>query len=332
MEHGMSVMTYAKAITDGLRLELRRDPRVLLFGEDIGPAGGVYGITKGLVDEFGHERIVDTPISEAGFVGLATGAAIAGLRPVVELMFSDFALVAGDQLLNQAAKMRMLSGNKLDVPLTIRTQQGISGGGGAHHSQSLEALFAHIPGFAVAMPSSAADAKGLLATAIRSDQPTIFIEHKGLYFTEKGEVPDGEYTVPFGQARVARAGTDLTIVSYSRGVQYAVAAAEQLLEHGIDAEVIDLRTIVPVDWPTVLASVEKTGRALVVYEAHRNTGFGAELAATISERAWGSLRAPVGRVAGLDIPVPYAKPLEDAWIPNPGRIVDAVLKDAVTSH
>jgi pyruvate/2-oxoglutarate/acetoin dehydrogenase E1 component len=322
----MTTMTYARALNDALRIELARDERVFLMGEDIAAAGGVFGITKGLSTEFGEDRVVDTPISEAGFVGVATGAAMSGLRPVVELMFADFFLVASDQLLNQAARMRLLSGNRLDVPLTIRTQQGISGGGGAHHSQSLETLFAHVPGFAVAVPATPADAKGLMASAIRMEQPTLVIEHKGLYFSEKGDVPDGEHLVPFGQARIARPGSDLTIVTYSRGVQYSLAAAERLEELGIHVEVIDLRTIAPVDYATVCESVTRTRRALIVHESHRTAGFGAELAAELCERLWGTLTRPVGRVGGLDMAVPYARNLEALWLPNPDRIVDAVLK------
>lgn len=316
------ILTYREAVREALALELERDPDVFIMGEDIGEYGGVFKVTEGLLARFGPQRVLDTPISEAAIVGAAVGAAMSGKRPVVELMFMDFALVAADQLLNQAAKMQFLSGDQFRVPLTIRTQQGVGSGTAAQHSQSLEAFFMHIPGFAVALPSTPADAKGLLESAIRADQPTIVIEHKALYGT-KGEVPEGAYLTPFGQAIVRRPGTDLTIASYSRTVHVALAAAEALATEGIEAEVIDLRTLVPLDYDTLLESVARTGRLVVAHEGHRNAGAGAEIAARVSELAWGDLRVPVRRVCGLDIPVPYAAPLEAAWLPSAEAISTA---------
>jgi pyruvate/2-oxoglutarate/acetoin dehydrogenase E1 component len=316
-------LSYRQAVAEALAVEMERDPDVLLLGEDVGAYGGVYAATKGLLQRFGPSRVLDTPISEAGFIGMATGAAIAGKRPVAELMFMDFVLVAADQVWNQAAKLRYLSGDKLRVPLTIRTQQGVGNGTSAQHSQSLEALFAHVPGIAVALPSTPADAKGLLASAIRSDDPVVVIEHKLLYPT-KGEVPEGEHVVPLGQAAVRRGGEDVTLVSYGRAVHTALAAADELAQEGIGAEVIDLRTLVPLDLRTVLESVARTRRAVVVHEASRSFGAGAELAARVTEAAWGTLAAPVGRVAGLDIPTPYASTLESAWLPSPTDVVTSV--------
>ena len=317
------ILTYREAVREALLLELEHDPDVFVMGEDIGEYGGVFKVTDGLLARFGPDRILDTPISEAAFVGAAVGAAMVGKRPVVELMFMDFAFVAADQLLNQAAKMQFLSGDQFRVPITIRTQQGVGSGTAAQHSQSLEALFMHIPGFAVALPSTPADAKGLLASAIRSDSPAIVIEHKALYGI-KGEVPEGPYRTPFGAAAIRRSGSDVTLVSYSRTVHVALEAADELASEGIQAEVIDLRTLVPLDYDTVLDSVARTGRLVVAHEGHRNAGAGAEIAARVGELAWGQLQAPVRRVCGLDIPVPYAAPLEAAWLPSAEAIASAV--------
>lgn len=321
---GTRLLSYREAIREALALELERDPNVFIMGEDIGDHGGVFKVTDGLKARFGPRRVLDTPISEAAFVGAAIGAAMVGKRPVVELMFMDFALVAADQLFNQAAKMRFLSGDQFRVPLTIRTQQGVGNGTAAQHSQSFEALFMHIPGFAVALPSTPADAKGLLASAIRMDDPAIVIEHKALYAT-KGDVPEGEYLVPFGQAAVRRSGGDVTIVSWSRSVQVCLAAADRLAERGVEAEVIDLRTLVPLDETSIIDSVSRTGALVVVHEGHRNAGAGAEVTARITENAWSALRSPVRRVAGLDMPVPYASSLEAAWLPSPDEVVAAAM-------
>lgn len=315
---------YREALGEALTLGMERDPAIFLMGEDIGVYGGVYQVTQGLLNRFGPDRVRETPISEAAFVGLGIGAAMMGKHPVVELMFMDFALVAADQLFNQAAKMRYLSGGQFRVPLTVRTQQGVGVGTGAQHSQNFEALFAHIPGFAIATPATPADAKGLLTTALRAQDPTLVIEHKTLYGLT-GDVPDGDYAVPFGEALVRRTGTDVTIATYSQCVHVSLKAAEVLASKGISAEVIDLRTIVPLDYDSIIGSVEKTGRLVVVHEASRNVGVGAEIAARVGERAWSHLRAPIRRVCGLDIPVPYAADLERAWLPQAGDVVDAVL-------
>jgi pyruvate dehydrogenase E1 component beta subunit len=316
-------LTYREAVREALRLELQHDPNVFLIGEDIGEYGGVFKVTDGLLAEFGSGRVLDTPISEAAFVGAAIGAAMSGKRPVAELMFMDFALVAADQIFNQAAKMRFISGDQFRVPITLRTQQGVGNGTAAQHSQSFETLFMHLPGFAVALPATPADAKGLLATAIRSEDPAIVIEHKALYAT-KGEVPEGPYLIPFGQAAIRRAGADITIAAWSRTVHVALEAADLLAAEGIDAEVIDLRTLVPLDYDTLLDSVAKTGLLVVAHEAHRTAGPGAEIAARVAELGWDLLRGPVARVAGLDIPVPYAAPLEAAWLPAADDIARSV--------
>ena len=316
------VISYREAIREALALELERDPDVFIMGEDIGDYGGVFKVTSGLKERFGAERVRDTPIAEAGFVGTAIGAAMMGKRPIVELMFMDFVLVAADQLLNQAAKMRYISGDQFRVPLTVRTQEGVVGGG-AQHSQCLEALFMHVPGFAVALPSTPADAKGLLTTAIRSDDPVLVIEHRALY-AEQGTVPEGEHLVPFGRAAVLREGSDVSIVAYSRGVEIARAAADLLEAEGVSPELIDLRTIVPIDWETLVTSVEKTGRAVIVHEGHRAAGVGAEIAAQLSEMAWDHLDAPVARLCGRDFPIPYSERLEEAWLPAPHEVVAAI--------
>jgi len=316
-------ITYAAAINEALAQEMEKDPEVLLLGEDIGAGGGIFTVTKGLYDRFGPHRVVDTPISEATFVGIGAGAALAGLRPVVELMFSDFALVAADQLFNQVAKLQYLSGGELTVPFTLRTQQGIRNGGGSQHSQSLEALFVHLPGFAVAMPFTAADAKGHTAAAIRMNSPAVVIEHKALYFT-RGEVPAGEHVVPFGHAAVRRHGTDVTLVSYSRAVQWCLDAAEVLAaSRGIEADVIDLRTLAPLDFNTIERSIAKTHSVVVVHEASRTLGMGAELVARISEDCWDMLYSAPRRVAGLDIPIPYARSLEERWLPQVDSVVES---------
>jgi len=321
------IITYAAAVNEALSIELERDPSVFLLGEDIGVQGGMFTVTTGLYQKFGAERVMDTPIAEAGFVGLAIGAAVAGMRPVVEVMFVDFMLVAADQVLNQATKLRFMSGGQLTVPLTIRTHQGIAAGGsGPQHSQSMESIFATIPGLAIAMPFTPADAKGLLATAIRSDEPTLVMEHKGLYFS-KGEVPEGEYLVPFGKAAVLRAGTDITLIGFSRSLEWCLAAAEELdQEHQISAEVIDVRMIVPLDVQTLAESVSRTGRAMVVQEASKTASMCGDIASTLTEQCWSDLKAPIRRLAGLNMPVPYARTLEDQWRPSVADIVSLTLE------
>jgi pyruvate dehydrogenase E1 component beta subunit len=320
---GQRELTYAQALNEALREEMERDPSVVLLGEDIAEYGGVYTVTRGLLERFGKERVMDTPISETGFVGAALGLALTGYRPVVEIMFVDFIFVCADQLFNQIAKAVYTSGGQRKVPLVLRTQQGSSGGKAAQHSQSLEAFFCHVPGWYVVAPHSPADAKGLLKSAIRDENPVAFLEHKALYFT-RGPVPSEEYLVPIGKARVVRQGSNVTIVTYSKTVDLAMAAAEVLAEDGVEAEIIDLRTLKPLDFEAVSASVRKTHRAVVVHEAHRFAGFGAEIAASIQEEAFDFLDGPVLRVAALDAPIPYNRRLEERVLPQVADIVSAV--------
>jgi pyruvate/2-oxoglutarate/acetoin dehydrogenase E1 component len=318
------VLTYAQALNEALLEEMERDPRVVLLGEDIGGFGGLYSVTRGLLERFGPARVMDTPISEAGFVGAALGLALTGYRPVVEIMFVDFIFVCADQLFNHIAKARYTSGGQRKAPLVVRTQQGsaATGGKAAHHSQSLEAIFCHIPGWYVVAPYTPADAKGLLKAAIRDDNPVAFLEHKALYFT-RGPVPSGDYTVPIGRAAVVREGRDLTLVAYSRAVELALTAADALSREGVSTEVVDLRTLKPLDIETVINSVRKTHRAVVVHEAGRFCGFGAELAATIQQLAFDDLDGPVLRVGGLDAPIPYNRRLERAVLPQVGDVLAA---------
>jgi pyruvate dehydrogenase E1 component beta subunit len=319
----MTVMTYAQALNEALREEMRTDSRVFVMGEDIGHHGGMFRVTQGLIDEFTAQRVRDTPISEAGFVGLGVGAALAGMRPVVELMFMDFTLVAADQIVNQAAKLRYMSGGQAEVPIVIRAQQGGGRGNGAQHSQSFEAWLAQVPGLKVVAPATPKDAKGLLKSAIRDGNPVVFIEHKLLYNT-KGEVPEGEYTIPIGQAEVKRPGRDITIVSFSRTLLFSLEAAEILAQKGIQAEVIDLRTIEPLDMQTILDSVQGTARLLVVHEAHTNCGIGAEIIARLYEQAPDVLVAPARRLGAKHVPIPVAEPLENFVLPQSGDIVRMV--------
>jgi pyruvate dehydrogenase E1 component beta subunit len=319
----MREITYAQAVREALIEEMERDPSILLLGEDIGVYGGVFKVTAGLLDQFGPSRVIETPISEAGFFGAAVGMAMTGKRPVAELMFMDFLFVASDQIFNQAAKMHYMSGGRAKVPMVIRTQQGGGRGNAAQHSQSLETLFTHIPGVKVALPATPYDAKGMLKTALRDDNPVAFIEHKLLYNT-KGPVPVEDYTVPLGRAATKRPGDDVTLVSYSRTLLHALAAAETAAQEGIDVEVIDLRSLVPLDIETVLKSVRKTNRLVVAHESHRRAGFGAEIVALVQEHAFDYLDAPIERVAGMDIPIPYSQVLEDEALPGPGHILQAL--------
>jgi pyruvate/2-oxoglutarate/acetoin dehydrogenase E1 component len=319
----MRELTYSRALREALTEEMERNPDILMLGEDIGVYGGVFKVTEGLLDRFGPERVIETPISEAGFVGAAVGLAMTGKHPVVELMFMDFAYVAADSIFNQAAKMRYMSGGRAQVPLVIRTQQGGGRGNAAQHSQSLETFFTHIPGLKVVLPSTPYDAKGLLKSALRDPDPVVFIEHKLLYNT-RGDVPEEEYTIPLGQADIKRAGKDATVVSWSRTVLHALEAAELASQQGIDVEVIDLRCTVPLDIDTVLASVKKTGRLVVAHEAHRRLGVGAEIASLVQERAFDYLDAPIERVGAMDIPIPYSKPLEDEALPGVKHILQAI--------
>jgi len=320
----MREIAYRDAIREAIFEEMKRDDRVFIAGEEVGLYGGAYAATRNLLKEFGEKRVVDTPISEAGFTGLGVGAAIAGLRPIIELMYVDFVGLAMDQIINQMAKFRYMTGGQLKIPMVLRTQGGTGRSAGAQHSQSLEAYLVHTPGLRVAMPSTPEDAKGLLKTAIRSDDPVVFIEHKALY-SKKGPVPEGEYTIPLGKAKTIRAGGDVTMITYSRMVFTVLEAAEALARQGIEAEVIDLRTLNPLDTGAIFASVRKTGKAVVVTEAHKTLGMSAELSALIHENCGGSLDAPVVRIAGEDVPVP-ATYLEQFAIPRVDDIVDRSIR------
>lgn len=319
----MPEMTFVDALRLTLEQEMRRDQSLMLIGEDIGRYGGIFGVTKGLLDAFGPKRVRSTPISESTIIGAALGAAMTGIRTVAELMYVDFTTCAMDQIVNQTAKMHYMSGGKLKVPLVIRTHEGGGRGNAAQHSQCLEAWFLHVPGLKVVLPSTPADAKGLLTAAIRDDNPVLFIEHKLLYST-KGHVPDGEYVVPLGQAETKRAGRDVTVVTISHMVLKALKAAERLAAEGIEAEVIDLRTLAPLDLGHVLDSVRRTNRLVIAHEACRCGGFGGELAAQVQEEAFDYLDAPIQRVGALDVPIPYSKPMEEYVIPDEARIVAAV--------
>jgi 2-oxoisovalerate dehydrogenase E1 component beta subunit len=320
----MAVVTYLDAISAALREEMRRDPDVILLGEDIGVFGGAFKITRGFLDEFGPARVIDTPIAESGFVGAATAAAIEGLRPVVEFQFADFIACAFDQIVNYAAKVYYRWG--MPVPLVLRGPAGGGFRGGPYHSQNPEAWFTHVPGLKVVQPSTPYDAKGLLKAAIRDDNPVIYLEHKHLYRRIREEVPDEDFEVPLGVADVKREGGDLTIVTYGAMVHESLAAAERLAREGAECEVIDLRSLVPLDKAAILASVGRTSRALVVYEAHKTGGFGGEVAALIADEAFEALDAPVGRVAALDVPAPFSPPLEDAMLPSAEKIHAAAVR------
>jgi pyruvate dehydrogenase E1 component beta subunit len=322
----MHTLTVAEAICEGLREEMERDPRVFLMGEDVGAIGGIFATSRGLLEKFGPERVIDTPISEAAIVGFAIGAAVAGRRPVVECGgFVDFLSLTMDQLVNQAAKLRYMFGGKGTVPIVVRAAQGSGVKLAAQHSQSLEAWFAHVPGLVVVSPSTPADAKGLLLAAIRNPNPVVFLEHKMLYFV-KGDVPDGEGLERIGVAARRRDGTDVTLVSYSLMAHRCLEAADVLGQQGVSCEVLDLRTIRPWDREAVLASVRKTHRLVVVHEAARSFGAGAEVAATVTEEAFDDLDAPVARIGAYDIPIPFNETLERETTPTVERIVEAVRK------
>lgn len=318
-------ISYAQALVEAMREEMKRDERVFIFGEDVGLYGGAYGATRGLAEEFGDKRVIDTPISEATIGGAAVGAAMAGMRPVAEIMYVDFTPLAMDQIANQGGKNRYMFGGKTSVPLVVRTEGGAGRAIAAHHSQSLESLWTHFPGIYVVMPATPYDAKGLLKAAIRDDNPVMFIEHKMLY-KEKGPVPEEEYIIPLGVADIKRPGKDLTIITYSRMVGRSLEAAEILAKDGIDAEVIDLRTLKPLDTDTVITSIKKTGRFVGVTESYENTSFINEVMAVINEQAFDWLDAPMIRVAAANVPVPRAEILEDLAIPNTQRIVEACRK------
>lgn len=321
----MRQIPYWQAINEALEEEMKRDERVFLMGEDIGAYGGAYGVTRGLLEKFGKERVRETPISEAAIAGVGVGAAMAGMRPVNEIMYIDFTLLSADQIANQGAKNRYMFGGKSIVPLVLRTEGGAGRGIAAQHSQSLEAIWTHFPGLYVVMPATPYDAKGLLKAAIREDNLVMFIEHKMLY-GEKGPVPEQEYIIPLCVADVKRAGKDVTVITYSRMVLRALEAAEQLAQEGIDVEVVDLRTLKPLDTEAIVQSVQKTGRVVIVSEGYKNTGFNAELLATVNDLAFDYLDAPIMRVASADVPVPASPALEEHAIPQPRDIVAAIRK------
>ncbi|MCK5795464.1 MAG: alpha-ketoacid dehydrogenase subunit beta [Anaerolineales bacterium] len=321
----MPIMTFAEAIRDAHIIEMERDPNVYVAGEDVGVFGGCFGVTAGLLERFGDKRVKDTTITESAIIGTSVGAAVAGLRPVAELMFVDFIGVALDQLYNQGAKMKYMFGGKAKIPMVLRAACGAGIGAAAQHSQSLEALFMHLPGLKVVMPSTPADAKGLLIQAIRDDNPVVFLEHKLLY-AMKGEVPEGDYTIPFGKADIKREGTDVTVVATAKMVHTALDAAEKLSGEGISMEVVDPRTLYPLDGETIFTSVKKTHRLVIIHEEVKFAGSGAEIAAQVAEEAFDYLDAPIIRVAAPRCPIPFSPPLEQAYIPSEQQLIDAVKK------
>ncbi len=316
-------ITFAEALNEALRQEMERDENVIVMGEDVGVYGGVFGVTKGLLEKFGFDRVIDTPISEAGFIGTAVGAAAMGLRPVVELMFVDFFGVAMDQIYNQAGKMRYMFGGKIKLPLTIRTTIGGGLSAAAQHSQVLYSIFAHVPGLKVVVPSTPYDAKGLLISSIRDDNPVMFFEHKLLYAT-KGPVPEEPYTIPLGKADVKREGSDVTLIGLALTVHHALKAADILAKEGISAEVVDPRTIVPFDKETILKSARKTGRVVIVDEDYDRCGFASWAAAIIADEAFEYLDAPIKRVTTPNVPIPFSPPLENHILPNADKVVNTV--------
>jgi pyruvate dehydrogenase E1 component beta subunit len=321
----MAEMMYREALRRALDEEMQRDPLVFLMGETIAERGGSYKVTEGLLKKYGPRRVIDTPIAEASFTGMAVGAALIGCRPVVEILFVDFAMLAMDQIVNQAAKQQFISGGQCRVPMVLRTQGGAGNGLAAQHSQSLEAFFYHVPGLKVVMPSTPHDACGLLKAAVRDDQPVIFIEHKLLYMT-RGTVPDEDYVIPLGKAEVKKSGTDVSLITYSHMTLKCLEAAAALEAHGISVEVVDLRTLSPLDKDTILASGRKTGRVIVVHEAVKRGGLGGDIAAMLMEEAYDDLDGPVLRIAGRNTPIPYNLNIERACVPSVEDIVAGVLR------
>jgi pyruvate dehydrogenase E1 component beta subunit len=319
----MAVIAFREALNQAMSEEMERDDRVFLMGEEVAEYNGAYKVSQGMLDRFGPRRVVDTPISETGFAGLGIGAAMVGLRPIIEFMTYSFSLVAIDQIVNNAANMRYMSGGQFAVPMVFRGSSGMAGCLGATHSHRLEAWYAHIPGLTVVMPATPADAKGLLKSSIRSDDPVVFMEHEVLY-GDKGEVPDGEHLVPIGKAEIKRPGSDVTLITYSRSLRPTLAAAETLAEEGIDAEVIDLRTIRPLDLETLLTSVVKTHRAVIVEEDWPYCGIGAGISDRITQQVFDELDAPIRRVAAKYAPIPYNRGLEASMLPSVDRIVAQV--------
>lgn len=322
---GERTLTFGQAINEALAEEMRRDPTVLILGEDVAEAGTPFKVLSGLVEEFGSERVIDSPISEAGITGIGVGAAMTGMRPVVDIMFGDFLTLTMDQLVNQAAKIHYMSGGKLKVPMVLRTTMGATRRSAAQHSQSLHAWFSHIPGLKVVVPSTPYDAKGLLKTAIRDDSPVVFFEDKMMY-QEKGPVPEQEYLIPLGEADIKRQGTEITLVATSSMVLVALQAADLLTEQGISAEVVDPRTTFPLDKLTLIESAKKTSRAIVIDEGYERYGVTAELASTVAEGAFYYLDAPVKRMGAMDVPVPFSPVLEDLTVPTPEAVAEAAVE------
>jgi 2-oxoisovalerate dehydrogenase E1 component beta subunit len=321
----MPVKTVLEGVRDAMHDEMKRDPRVFIMGEDVGPRGNVFLITKGFLEEFGRDRVIDTPLAEASIVGVAVGAAMAGMRPIAEIQFADFIYPAYNQIVGEAAKIRYRSAGGNTCPLVIRTPYGGGVRGALSHSVSVEALFYHVPGLKICVPSTPADAQGMLVSAIRDEDPVLFLEHKRTYRLIKGEVPEGDFTVPIGKADVARPGKDLSVITYGLMRHFAVEAAEKIASEGVDAEVIDLRSVRPMDRAAILESVRKTRRALIVHEDQKFGGVGAEISAIIAEEALFDLDAPIRRVCGPDVPaMGYAKEYEDAFMPSPERIAGAM--------
>jgi pyruvate/2-oxoglutarate/acetoin dehydrogenase E1 component len=319
----MREISFSEAIREAMVEEMRRDPSVFLMGEDVGTFGGVWGVSAGMLEEFGESRVLDTPISEIGIIGAGLGAAMSGMRPIVEIMFGDFLMCAGDQVVNQVAKARFMSGGRADVPLTIRVTSGAPGSAAAQHSQSPESWFMNVPGLKIAVPASPADAKGLLKSAIRGEDPVLFFEHKMLY-ANQGPVPeDIDFSVPFGQAAVLREGSDVTLIGIGIMVPKALEAADLLAQAGVSAEVIDPRTLVPLDKETLIRSVAKTSRVVIAHEAHRRSGPGAEIAAMLAEEAIEYLDGPIVRVAARNVPLPYSPVLEEYVLPDVQDLVQA---------
>lgn len=318
----MATLNIVQAVNSALKEEMERDDRVIVLGEDVGKNGGVFRCTEGLYDMFGADRVIDTPLTESGIIGAAIGMALYGLLPVPEIQFLDFIYPGFDQIVSEAAKFRYRSGGEYPCPITIRTPYGGGIKGGHYHSQSTEAYFAHTPGLKVVIPSNPYDTKGLLLASIRDPDPVIFMEPKKAYFAVKGEVPEGEFTVPLGKAKVLRKGDDVSIFAYGAMIHVCTEAADRAEEVGIETEVVDLRTLVPLDLDAILSSVRKTGRVVIVYEATKTCGYGAEIAALIAEKAIEHIESPILRVAGFDTPFPYT--LEDLYLPDAERVLDAV--------
>jgi pyruvate dehydrogenase E1 component beta subunit len=319
----MAVITMREALNQAMKEEMRRDPSVFLLGEEVGQYQGAYKVTQGMVQEFGEWRVRDTPIAEEAIAGVAVGAAFVGMRPIAEMMTFNFSILALDQIVNHAAKYRYMSGGQIRCPMVLRGPSGAAAQVAAQHSQALESWYAHVPGLVVVMPATPKDAKGLLKSAIRDDNPVVFMENEVLY-NLKGEVPDEEYTIPLGLGDVKRAGRDVTIVAWSRSVQYALQAAEALAKDGVEAEVVDPRTLRPLDEDVIFESVRRTNRCVVVEEGWRYAGFGAEIADRVQRECFDSLDAPVLRVTAADVPMPYSRMLEKAYLPQPEKVVDAV--------